>query len=429
MMGDGNDTFETAEMLPLDTQLDGDLPAKDVDYYKLSGKKGQALFFIVQAQGQALAFDPDAIDTVITLYDASHKQVAFNNDRVPRGSNDSELMTILPADGDYYLRVAECWTAIASPKSYCQGTADKTQTSYSLFVVPIDPTVPGNVLDAEKGNDAASATPISYAPAQGGGYYLTIVGGTYASQSDVDVFKFHIPADAVKVPAGHRSGATTYLLPAGTNGNGSTTSAGKIYIVDPANPMKRVAEITGTDYLGTAGALGSPLQHDKDYLLFVEHPGNALGSNDFYLLLHGPGYSNPLETNEAANDDPKTPDPTTASMASYYVEGDLINGGMDLDHYAMTSAPGTTKVSIACTAQRAGSALRGFTGELFYNDAMSGMPKSVASVVETATKDAYSGVFNLPSGVTSYVFKASSAQSADPNITSAFYRCGIHFQQ
>lgn len=427
MPGDGNDTFDTAETIALDTQVDGFLePTGDVDFYKIDGTAGQALFILTIAQSSSFAFDPDTIDTVITLYDANMEQIAENNDRVPRGSQDSELFTILPKDGTYYIQVRECQSWATNPKLKCgDAPAEKINTGYSLAVQTLDPADLGNVEDIEAGNDATSPSIVTYSPNGNGGYYLSILYGTLTSQTDVDVFEIAVPSDVIpSLPSGTTGVLTHYLLPVGTAGDGSTTQMGKVWITDSADPTVRLAEITQSNYTGF-GQLAPHLDFTKTFHLWVEHAPTPPGANDFYFVLEGLGYGNTFETDESGNDQVATAEVIFSDDgASYYVEGDLVNAAADVDHFRMAVPSGATQFAYACTAQRSGSGLRGFKGQMLKAD---GTPITGTIVNETATKDAYSNYYNIPAGETELVFKAA-ATSQDPVVTSAFYRCGIHFQ-
>ncbi|HLM72247.1 MAG TPA: hypothetical protein VK459_06140, partial [Polyangiaceae bacterium] len=65
MMGDGNDTIETAEPIDLNVTYEGELdPVGDEDFYQFEGAAGQALYFYVNAEAiDSVRFDPSYIDT------------------------------------------------------------------------------------------------------------------------------------------------------------------------------------------------------------------------------------------------------------------------------------------------------------------------------------------------------------------------------
>ena len=426
--GEGH-SFATATPLDMSSPASGDLsPTGAVDYYTFDGAAGDAIGVFIQAQGTAAAFDATYVDTVVTLYDASKKQIAENNDAVPRRSGDSELWTILPADGTYYLRVEECWSWASNASSVCLGKADKDSTGYSVTVVTVDPTTKANVMDAETGNDAASATALTYSKSSTGSYYLDVLYGTYKDAADVDVFSFTVPADAVTVPAGERGVVSFWPLLAGTNADGSTTPIGKVYVTDTVDPTKHLAEISGTDFVSSGTArLWPALDLTKPYLLWVEHPAGAAGSNDFYFVLNGQGTSNPVETNEAANDVITTPEvpvdaPDMTGGHHYYIDGDLINAAADVDHWKVPVGT-AAQIAVSCAAQRGGSGVRGFTIDVIDPATMT----KAGTVTETAMMDAYLPYAAVPSGATNLVVKLS-ATSQDPVVTGAFYHCGIHLK-
>lgn len=432
----GGHSFATAAPIDFGAAASGDLsPTGAVDYYSFTGTAGQAVGIFIQAQGSAHAFSSTWIDTVITLYDSNQHQIAENNDALPRRSGDSELFTILPADGAYYVRVEECWTWASNPSGSCLGKADKDSTTYSLSIAKVDPTKNGNIKDKEPGNDPTKATPLTYAKSSTGSYYLSVVYGSFTAASDIDVFSFTVPADAVMVPPGARGVVSFWPMPASASGNGSTTPIGKMYVTDTLDPTKHLAELSGTDYVtqGT-GRMWPPLDLTKKYLLWVEHPASAAGANDFYFVLNGQGASNPVETNEAANDKLTTPEmPTDAPDMNgghhYYVDGDLINNAMDVDHWQV-SAGTATQIAVSCAAQRGGSGVRGFTIDVIdpataMNDA--GPINKVGTVTESATMDAFLPYTAIPGGATKLVVKLS-ATSQDPVVTGTFYHCGIHLK-
>jgi Bacterial pre-peptidase C-terminal domain len=399
------------------------------DYYSFTGTAGQALDIYTVAQGSTAgaAYDPTWIDTVVTLFDANDKQIAENNDSVPPRNNDSELITMLPADGTYCVRVEECWTWASNPASTCAGTADKTNTVYKVGVNLLDPTKPGQVQDQE---DAGSTpTPVTYAKVVGSsGCYLSTAWGKQTGMTDVDTFSFLLPAYcAPSLPAGTRSLFSLYLLPTGPYGNGSTTPAGKVYLTAAAADAGQapIAEISGADYQSYA-QLWPPADLTQEYLFSIEHAPSAPGTNDFYVVLVGAGVSNYVETNEAGNDmlsGAETPPKSTQTTGThYYADGDIVT---DTDVDWWTVPVGTnTMVAVSCSSQRGGSGLRGFTMTVV--DAAN-PTTMIASATESATSDAYTG-YQPVGGATQLGVKMSTTMPHDPSVTSTFYHCGIHLQ-
>ena len=425
-VSDGNDTFETAEPVSVDTSYDGDLsPTGDVDVYKLSGTKKQALYIATKAQGPDFAFDPETINTVITLHGADGVQIAANNDRSPLRSRDSELFTILPSDGVYFIKVWECSTWTKFPNVHCGEGADspdKVNTSYTLTIFEVPSKADGTSKDAE---DPSGPTPLTYNPEPNGGYFLSLVWGEFKDQSDVDSFVFTPPADAVKSGEGRRTHANFYILPSGLHGNGSTTPPGRVWITDPnaPDPTKAIAAVFGPNYQEPA-ELTPPLPLGQQYQIWIEHPDGPAGANDFYFVLHSLGWGNLLEKDDAGNDAPATAEVLTASPTeptSYYIEGDLDlskQPNPDVDHFK--AAVKGKKVNFACGALRDGSGLVDLKVDLLHGMTL------ITSMTELVKEDAVSEIVGVPSGATDLVLKVS-AESQAPDIASSFYRCGLHF--
>jgi hypothetical protein len=399
-----------------------------VDYYSFTGKAGQVfdVYTVAQESVSGAAYDPTWIDTVVTLFDANNKQIAENNDSFPPRSGDSELITMLPADGTYCVRVEECWTWATDPKSSCAGTADKVHTAYKVGVNLLDPTKPSLVQDQESPGNMP--TPVTFEKVSGGtGCYLSTIWGKFTGTTDVDAFSFTLPSYCMpSLPAGTRSLFRLYLLPTGPYEDGATTPAGKVYLTDAADPaQKHIAELSGADYQSYA-YLWPPADLTKQYLFSIEHPPVALGANDFYVMLVGGGVSNFVETNEMGNDvlaGAETPSKATGSGNNYYVDGDIVTD-TDVDWWKVPVGM-STMVDVSCGAQRGGSGVRGFRMDVVDAANPSTM---IATATESATSDAYTTYQPIPAGVTQLGVKMSTTLPHDPAVTSSFYHCGIHLQ-
>ena len=421
---DGNDDFTTAEKLDVGASIDAFLePWSDQDFYVFQGSKGQALSFSIKAE--EVPFDPRTIDTALTLFDAAKTRIAENDQPVPQSSDDAQLFTILPADGTYYLRVADCWTWSADT-SACTKPKVKLSTAYTLRVADLSVAAPGVVADPEKGNGVAAATAVTYAEAPAKGTRpLAVVYGRFDAAADVDVYSFDIPADLVTVAPGARLVGTEWLLREGPDGDGATTPVGKVYITTQADPTTRLAQIDGRDFGGYGARLWPPLDSAGKYYLFIEHPSAPLGANDFYIDLHGANSSRPLEQKELENDAAATPEPLVAvDDGSFYIEGDLGNAAADVDHFSFDVAGSAGKsVTASCISERAGSGLLGFEVDLI--DAATLTPLSI--VKETPQTNAYTMAVPVPAGASTMILKLSAA-AQDPAVSGTFYRCGVHFQ-
>ena len=80
----------------------------DIDTFRIEGRAGQQ----VAAEVYARRLD-SPVDSTLALVDATGKQIAFNDDHEDKGSGlnthhaDSWLLATLPADGTYYVRLAD----------------------------------------------------------------------------------------------------------------------------------------------------------------------------------------------------------------------------------------------------------------------------------------------------------------------------------
>jgi len=433
-VGGGNHSFADAADLPIGSDaVMGTLPdpASSRDYYKFSGTKGEAIGIRIAAQTLmmgASGFDPTIVDPVLFLYDASQKQLAMQDDPWPRSSKDPTLRTILPADGTYYVMVEEC---NAHTPGGC-GDATKIQSfDYSIHIYDLNGSA-----DLQEGgepdDDAAHATAMVY-PKSSGQYVDTFNFGTFASASDVDVFAIKLPAD-VEVPAGTRPGVRFWLQPSGSSGNGSTSALGKVWVVDPADVSgKHLAELDGALYGSAPTGMNPPAYFrvpvplGADRYLFVQHPATAAGANDFYFLTSWEHGGNPLEAADTANDLPTSAEALVQQdnkdgTFNYYVDGDIVPAGTDVDHFAFDVPAGVTRTWVYCYAQREGSGLRGLHASLLLPD---GTPVPTAAFTEAADHDVHLSGFSLPAGMSKLLLKVEAA-SQDPNVTGAFYRCTVY---
>jgi len=439
--GDNDNTLADASDYDLanPSLADGELsPIGDADYYKISGSKGQAVALIVAAQElEGAAFDPSFPDTFMTLLDKDGKELALNDDPDPRWSNDSQIFTLLPEDGDYFVRIEECWTyKNAHPENTqisCAPPEDKPNTAYQFFAYSIE-VGDSIVRDEEKGNDASSATTVTYKKNDNGQYFIDQIFGLFETKGDVDVFAFR-PADQA-VPNGRPTAYFDTMQP-GIPGNGSTSKTGKIYITSAADPTVRIAEISGELSLSIA----PPLPLDQDYLFFVEHPGQDLGPNDFYFIQHYVASSNDLEaetvTTLGSNDDWSKAEAVEASQGStdtvvrYYLEANISNAGSgtpDVDYFKFaipSTLPAGSKMMAGCVGNYVGSGLDKLTVELLDSDGTTslGTAKELPGATFADSKDA--GVYDVtvPAGATELGLKVTAeGQTA---VTSDYYRCGI----
>jgi hypothetical protein len=276
--GDGNDTMETASSLTLGTKTSAKLdpPGSDVDWYEFEGKAGQ----VVAISGVAKVFegfDPAYPDLAITLYDANGTQIAEQDDPWPWYTTDPYLLTVLPSDGLYFLRVLECHAF--NPGA--QGCSDLNAiiiTDYSLLVKELTFSDATEVKETEPNGDAATASSMTFKPDpnQPGQFYTTLLFGGFENESDVDVYGITTPT-GVALHAGARPALVLAPQSAGIDGNGSSTSAGEIYVTTKADPADVLAKID----VPLGGRLFIPVTQGTEYLLFQKRVAAPTGSMDF----------------------------------------------------------------------------------------------------------------------------------------------------
>lgn len=438
MSGDGNDTFATATVLEADADgvfaspnMDPDIadltsPDVDVDFYKIDAKKGPMFFGVnIHPTGQS-GLAEGYIDSVLTIYDSNMAQIAQNDDRFPRTTTDSELFTILPADGTYYIKVEEfCESTLSGgmcPSDYFDNIL---YNQYVVFGIPLAADM-GNIPEGPEPNDTgATATPLTYAPVpmMAGSYYLSLAFGTLTPNTDSDWFKFTPPADVMLDPDQRLS--IDFVNPPGTiDGNGSDVKVGVVQIIDSAD-MSVYAQLDFTNEPSDPNRTdmsGVPVIAGHDYFLKVPFGAKAAnGQGAFYFMEHGIGGGNPVEAQELTNNLPATPEvlQIPAMSTGYFVEGDIAAG--DLDHFKVATN-GQPSLAVACGAQRSGSGLRNLKAEVLKADGIT--PIAMGSATETATMP-----INLDvdvTGNTDVVIKLTATQ--DATVKSTFYRCGIYPQ-
>ena len=398
--GDGNDSFAEAQAVDLGVPVEGAAigTAGDRDYYSFTGEEGQWLVISTSANPDD---DTDMVDTVITLYDGTMTQIAENDDSIPRANTDSEIITRLPAAGTYYVEVLEFsdWAG-ETPEGMPSFT-------YDLTIAELDPAAAAVNIDAEGGDDVASAQALSYATNTGGDFALLV--GELRDASDVDVFTFSVTAA--------RPFPEFVTLPAGTDGMGSTSLPTAVWVTD----------VDGTEIIGRVDPSVltdlSPALAPGDYQLWIEHGGTA-GSNDFYVL-KGFRYTadNPPEANDALNDDIATPDPITLADA----DADGISTGFilaqipdgDTDHFSFDVEAGDV-VSVFCGSRTAGSGVIDLQAQL--------SDPTGATVYGTATETATDGIAITEAdvgGAAGTVVLQLTKGSQDAEVTGTWVRCGV----
>jgi hypothetical protein len=106
-----NNDVNQAQRIPVNSTVNGSMAGPtDVDYYVFSGKQGQRVVV------SCLASTIDSrFHAAVEVYDASDRLLAFNRNYDHR---DALTDCVLPADGDYFLRVFEYTHTQGSPEHF-----------------------------------------------------------------------------------------------------------------------------------------------------------------------------------------------------------------------------------------------------------------------------------------------------------------------
>jgi len=405
--GDGNDSFADADML----DISGD-PATvmarigtpgDQDFYRFDGTAGQWVLISTEANT-----DDDAmmVDTVITLFDASMTMIAENDDGVPRANPDSELITRLPADGVYYVMVQEFsqWTD-ATP---LEGQAD---FNYELSVARLNTDATAVTLDAEGGDDLASAQAIGYSVDTSD---FGIVVGDFRDGSDVDVFSFTVGAGKENI--------RMMMMPSGNTGYGSTTAVGRMWITnaDASEIIARINISEPSDPMLDDVVNIQPNLPPGDYNFFVENGGTP-GSNGFYVLkVWRFSADNDPETDDMANNDPTMAQPIALEDDMGVRRGFILPrvGDGDMDYFSF-DVMGTEQLNVFCGSASAGSGVQGLTATVFDSTGTT----ELVSASETATTDIAIRDFSAVSPG-NYLLRITKT-GQDAEVTGNWARCGI----
>ncbi|XXX71873.1 pre-peptidase C-terminal domain-containing protein [Sorangium sp. So ce134] len=432
---DGNDSIDEAEEIPAGNNgLEGTLEPleEDADYYSFTGTKGQPVYLISDAKPEDGERDPTYPDTVITLLDADGNQIAQNDDPEDGFTNDSELLTVLPADGEYFIVVQDCNAAFpdfAFPNG-CFDPAEVVSFDYSLRFLPIDPAASETdslVGETEPNNGAELAGQMPYELNQDeSAYYTTFVFGSFGDEADVDVYSFTPPAtpevDNALLAQLSVSG------PSGPEGNGSTVEVSEVAVFNATDLTSAYAKIDPS----TGGDIAVPVEAGQEYFVFVKRPAGEVGKNDFYILLHSRTSSDPLEAEDATNGDVATPEgglvsfPNGGGGVSFAIEGKLADSeeAPDVDVYEvpLDDVEEGWTISVICGAQRHGSGVRELRAEVLNGDGTE--IGATHSATETEEEDLFiesAAIPEAPEGNRLLVRVSAGTPAAD--VTSRGYNC------
>lgn len=447
MMGDGNDTIDTATALTagqngaFTTDPNAtpalDPPNTDVDFYKFTATKGPWDFFTQTNPNNDSGVH---IDTVITLFDSSKKQIARNDDGFPRTGTDSTLSTILQADGEYYVKVEEfCSSDLATTPCPADYFTNITDNTYFLAAVPLTKEAVhlSELPEVEPNDTSATATMFGYnpVPMKTGSYYLSVVWGDMQTLGDEDWLSFTIPADVTttvpisatqNLPGRVSAGIT--IPPPSTAGNGSDLNLGVVDVVDSAD-MSVVGRLDFTNEPtdGTRSEMSIPLQLNHQYFIHMKAGNYSAtgGAGKFYFFEQSAASGNPIEgellptpvtNNSVATAEALTGGALNGGGTGFFVEGDLPAG--DVDYFKVTIPSAGTKASVFCSGERMGTGLRTLKATLL--DATG--TNTIGTDTESATHDL--GIQDKTvTGGADVIVKVEATQ--DTTVTSPAYRCVV----
>jgi len=443
--GDGNDSFDQAIEIVIDDPAQAyalDPAPTDIDYFFINGTEGQAIQVLTDAKSGLLGIGPGDgfvdgyADLVIELYDANQNLIATNDDPIPRNTQDSMLLTVLPTTGKYYIKVSEfCLSWDQGPMG--QGCyADLDVPDYGIAVAALDPAANSTIQQIEP-NDAAdnTATPWEFEPNTPGVYYASIGYGDFGTASDTDFYAFTPPNDVsldVNSLFTGRLDADFYFYPSGTDGSGSVADVGVVRLID-ATDGSVVAELDASAAMDpTFGAqLSVPVIGGHDYYFQADGlAGSQFGAGYFYFTWGSIGPNNPIEDdpafaaggpgNETIADADTLYEQTNMdpdSSTSWFIEGN-IDSAADVDFYQIPLAGGPL-ASVTCVGINVGS---GLTVKASLVDG-AGAVVGGGVAVETLNQTQFLANIDVPTSGMIYLKVEQGAQN--PNVTGTSYRCGV----
>jgi hypothetical protein len=127
-----NNDVEQAQRVENNSTINGSMAnPTDVDYYVFAGKKGQRIVFSCLASTIDSRFHPG-----LEVYDSKGKQLAYG-----RGYSNNDAVTdcILPADGDYYVRVYQFTHTQGSPEHFYRLNISTAPWIDAVFPCAVEP--------------------------------------------------------------------------------------------------------------------------------------------------------------------------------------------------------------------------------------------------------------------------------------------------
>ena len=147
-----NDEPTTAQPVTLPIIINGRIdPPGDCDVFRFEGRAGQKIV----AEVNARRLD-SPLDSVLRLTDANGRQLAYNDDYIDKGAGllthhaDSLIAVTLPADGTYYLHLADVESK-GGPEYAYRLRISEPRPDFALLVVPSEHQRPCRRVGADYG--------------------------------------------------------------------------------------------------------------------------------------------------------------------------------------------------------------------------------------------------------------------------------------
>jgi hypothetical protein len=127
-----NNDVDQSQRIEINSTVNGSMAGPtDVDYYVFAGRKGQRVVV------SCLASTIDSrFHAALELYDSADRLLAFNRDYDHR---DALADCVLPADGDYYVRVFEYTHSQGSPEHYYRLSVSTAPWIDAVFPCVVEP--------------------------------------------------------------------------------------------------------------------------------------------------------------------------------------------------------------------------------------------------------------------------------------------------
>ncbi|MBK7861346.1 MAG: hypothetical protein IPJ65_22580 [Archangiaceae bacterium] len=398
-------------------------------YYRVAVTANDWLIMFTDANST----NGNTTDPTISVYnEAGTTLLATIDDAYPRNDTDSTLYYHAATTGNLCVVVMDWDTWAAS------GDSTAHTEDVKLAIGKLNTASMANNVDTGSNDTQGTAQAGVLASVTGGAF--TNVFGLLESGTDVDVYKFTIPATMKRLSVNFAPIGETPLVESAnaTNSYGSTLPRIALKLTNGTGAV--VAALTiSTDPKKTPTNLSIPVTAAQDYFLFIERPAGATpGSNDFYAVeLETLPTDSPTEAADATNGVATgaeaitlAQNPDVAKQKDGFVLGN-ISPVTDVDFYSFPATAGDS-IALACGALRDGSGLKGATVEILGpgGSLQTGSETTEADLVWISGPDGGvdEGATNksVPAATTGTYNLKVTTTTQDATNTGNYYRCGVH---